>query len=68
MKQIRFIDKENSAIHGVILTDEGDIICGCCGCLIPKEEIDKQHEILNIYDLWLNLDEEILGDDYGKEF
>lgn len=65
MKQVRFIDKENDVTHGGILTDEGNIICGCCGGLIEKEDIGITHQILEVYNLWVNLDEEILGDDYA---
>ena len=64
MKQVRFIDKENDVIHGGILTDDGDIICGCCGGLIEKGDIGKTHQILEVYKFWVDLDEEILGDDY----
>lgn len=69
MKQVRFIDKENEVIHGGILTDEGDIICGCCGGLIPSDEIGPEydHEILEVYNNWMNLDEAICGDDLYEE-
>lgn len=69
MKQVKFIDKANNVIHGGILTDEGDIICGCCGGLIPSDEIGPEydHEILNVYHTWINLDEEICGDDLYEE-
>ena len=64
MKQIMFYDKENQVKHGGILTDEGDIICGCCGGLIPADEIGEEHDhqILKVFDNWSNLDEEICGD------
>ena len=69
MKQVKFIDKENKVVHGGILTDDGDIICGCCGGLIPSDEIgpEEDHEILEVYDNWVNLDEEICGDDLYEE-
>ena len=64
MKQVMFYDKENDVKHGGILTDDGDIICGCCGGLIPADEIgdDCDHQILEIFDDWVDLDEEICGD------
>lgn len=76
MKQVQFMDLENTnhkgsnVIHGGILKDNGDIICGCCGGLIPSDEIakpgesseGKQAEILEVYDTWVNLDETIIGD------
>lgn len=72
MKQVKFIDLENNVVHGGILTDDGDIICGCCGGLIEKDEIgddpDKcTHKILKIYDNWIDLDEAICGDDLYEE-
>lgn len=70
MKQVKFKDIENDEMHGGILLDNGDIICGCYGGLIPKDEIckpdesgeAKQAQILEVYDTWVNLDEEIIGD------
>lgn len=61
MKQVIFYDKENNARHGGILTDDGDIICGCCGGLIPADEIgdDYDHCILVKFDDWVNIDKEI---------
>lgn len=69
MKQILFYDKENDMRHGGILTDEGDIICGCCGGLIHHNEIgpEYEHEIIKIYGDWINLDEAICGDDLDEE-
>lgn len=39
MKQVMFYDKANDMVHGGLLTDEGDIVCGCCGGIIPADEI-----------------------------
>ena len=64
MKQVLFYDRENDTKHGGILTDDGDIICGCCGGLIPADEIGEfdDHQILEVFDYWVNLDEKICGD------
>lgn len=62
MKQVLFYDRVNDVKHGGILMDNGDIICGCCGGLIPADEIggeDDDHVILKEYDSWANLDEAI---------
>jgi len=69
MKQVMFYDKENDMKHGGILTDDGNIICGCCGGIIPSDEIGEEHDhqILKVFDFWVNLDEEICGDDYYEE-
>lgn len=55
MKQIKFRDDE--AIFGGILTDDNTIICGCCGGTFEKNEV----EILEIYDSWIDLSSEIIG-------
>lgn len=70
MKQVRFKDLENNVIHGGIMTDEGDIICGCCGGLIEADELEgenKTHVILEIFHDWINLDEEICGQLYDDD-
>lgn len=59
MKQCRIFDRANGYFHGGILLDNGDVICGCCGSLIPADEIgtgDGDHEIIRVYDTWQNLD------------
>lgn len=69
MKQVMFYDKANDEKHGGILLDNGDIICGCCGGIIPNDEIGEEHdhEIIKVFESWVNLDEEICGDDYFEE-
>lgn len=71
MKQVCFLDKENNHYHGGILTDNGDIICGCCGGLIEKDEIGDGDEfgykIVYEYGSWVDLDEAICGDDMNFE-
>lgn len=39
MIQVRIWDRDNECEHGGIVTDTGDVICGCCGGLIEKEEV-----------------------------
>lgn len=43
MTQVRIYDRENKIEHGGIITDNGDIICGCCGGLIEKDEVSIMH-------------------------
>ena len=73
MKQCKILDMENNEVHGGILTDNGDVICGCCGGLIEADEIltDKKkigmddrftHCLLEVYDNWIDLSLEICGD------
>lgn len=70
MKQVMFYDKANDMVHGGLLTDKGDIICGCCGEIIPANRIgskDNDISIIQVYDSWVNLDETICGDDLDDE-
>ena len=62
MKQVKFKDTDNNMTHGGILLDNGDIICGCCGGLIPADEQDTDHgfELIEIYDYWVDIDEAII--------
>lgn len=64
MKQVMFYDKANDMKHGGIMTEEGDIICGCCGGLIPADEIGEgyDYQIVEVFGTWIDLDEEICGD------
>ena len=45
--------------HGGIQLENGDVICGCCGGIVPRDEV----EVIETYKDWMNLDEEICGDD-----
>lgn len=65
MKQIKFYDVFEGvpSIHGGILLDDGDVICGCCGGLLEAEEKDDVWFIIEEYKDWMNLDEAICGDD-----
>ena len=61
MKQIKFFDKENDLIHGGILLDDGDIVCACCGGLIPADEHNELGiEILKIYPDWIDFSDSII--------
>ena len=62
MKQVKFKDIENNEVHGGILTDDGDVICGCCCGLIPADELTEEygHIILEEFSEWASLDEAIL--------
>ena len=60
MKQIKFLDIENDMVHGGILTDDGDIICACCGGLIPNDEITGNVIILETYLDWIDFSDYIM--------
>lgn len=62
MKQIKYKDIENDVICGGIRLDDGDIICACCGSLIPVDEQDAEYgfELLEEYDNWVDFSNEII--------
>ena len=77
-RQVKFLDlgdtQEEEVWHGGIAID-GSIICGCCGTVLDIEDIFADWEDygreeypnveapIEIYNYWVDLDEEILGDD-----
>ena len=62
MKQIKFRDIDNDLIHGGIVLDDGDVICACCGGLIPKDEQTKEmgFELLETYPDWIDFSDAII--------
>lgn len=61
-KQVKFFDRENQDIHGGILINGETLICGCCGGVFVKDEWrDMGITIMEEYEHWVNLDEEIMG-------
>ena len=61
MKQIKFIELEGSNRYiGGILTDSGDVICGCCGGLFESEDKGVTWDIVEEYDYWVNFSEKII--------
>ena len=67
VKQIRFRDLENNVTLGGILVDNEYIICGCCGGRIYLEDMEE-FEIMEIYDKWVSLSDEIIGNQKKNEF
>lgn len=60
VKQCKF-DYKGQTLGGIYCNfDNGDnyIICGCCGGIIDPQRV----EMLTIYDYWVDLSEEIIGD------
>ena len=58
-KQVIFMDNEGNVCSGIWNQDRDEIICGCCGGTIESGDF----VLLNIYDEWLNITDEICGDD-----
>ena len=60
--QAKILDLENNVYHGAIILGNGDAICGCCGGLLEAVDHGETWKIVEEYDTWINLDEEICGD------
>lgn len=62
MQQVKIYDRENDMYHGGILLDNGDVVCACCGGLIPADEIgpDEDTEIVKVFDSWVDFTDYIL--------
>lgn len=59
IKQVRFVDGGGNIWGGILVMvdDLPYIICGCCGSVLELDEV----EILEEYDTWANLSDEIIG-------
>lgn len=60
--QVKFKILGGKGIYGGICVEDIDrkyVICGCCGFIFPINEI----EIIKRYADWVNLSEEIKGDE-----
>ena len=58
-KQVIFMDNEGTVQAGIWNQDRDEIICGRCGAIIESGDF----VLLHIYDEWLNITDEICGDD-----
>lgn len=74
--QVRFFD-ENSENYLSGILHNGEVICGCCGCVIPIDEIFEFYDFavadnpalvkrcpkpILVYENWVDLCEAISGD------
>lgn len=57
--QVIFMDNEGTVQAGIWNQDRDEIICGCYGATIESGDF----VLLHIYDEWLNITDEICGDD-----
>ena len=60
---MKFMNLKTKKFHGGILTDSGDVICGCCGGIFKASDENITWKPVEIYETWINLDEQICGDD-----
>lgn len=57
--QVIFMDNAGIIYSGIWNQDRDEVICGCCGATIKSGDF----VLLHIYDEWLNITNEICGDD-----
>lgn len=57
IKQVCFRAKGEEEFFGGILVDNEYVICGCCGGVIPIDEIAQ----MKPYKIWVNISHEIKG-------
>ena len=62
-RQVIFMDNKGIVYSGIWNQERDEIICGCCGGTIKSGDF----VLLHIYDEWLNITDEICGDD-GEMF
>lgn len=62
-KQVIFMDINGTVYSGIWNQERDEIICGCCGGTIESGDF----VLLHVYDEWLNITDEICGDD-GEMF
>ena len=63
--QVRWFDTEsNRWIGGIAYRNE--IICGCCGSILELDGFEED-EVVELGKWWVNIDEEIRGEDYDYE-
>ena len=70
IKQLIFKDLDNNTIHGGLLLENGDVICGCCGAIQEHDDEEVTWKRLEVFDTWEDIDEAIYGDilnEYGDE-
>lgn len=61
IKQVKFIELEEPTHYiGGILTDDGDVICGCCGGIFECGDRGITWDIVQEYDYWVNVSEKII--------
>ena len=67
-KQVKFVRFEDGEIHGGIRLDSGDVLCGCCGGIMPADEENEEWAVLEEKDLWVDVSDAILNpSQYGLE-
>ena len=66
-KQIKLYYKDEDEYIGSILLPNGDIICGCCGCIFSPKNRDKKspHTLFDVvkeYNSWVDITDEIIDE------
>lgn len=63
--QVRWFDNVNECWIGGIAY-KGEVICGCCGSILELDEFEEG-EVEELGGYWVNIEEEIRGEDYDYE-
>lgn len=63
--QVRWFDSVNNRWIGGIAY-KGEVICGCCGGVFELDNF-KEDEVEELGGYWVNIEEEIRGEDYDYE-
>lgn len=63
--QVRWFDSVNNRWIGGIAY-KGEVICGCCGGVFELDSF-KEDEVEELGGYWVNIEEEIRGEDYDYE-
>lgn len=63
--QVRWFDSVNKRWIGGIAY-KGEVICGCCGGVFELDNF-KEDEVEELGGYWVNIEEEIRGEDYDYE-
>lgn len=63
--QVRWFDSVNNRWIGGIAY-KGEVICGCCGGVFELDSFEED-EVEELGGYWVNIEEEIRGEDYDYE-
>lgn len=63
-KQVKFEDADGVTYGGILVNtgNESFVICGCCGGIWPMDEEGEEFKLIQVYEDWMNISEEIAGE------
>ena len=60
-KQVKFKDFEGTVFGGILDTNTGIVICGCCGGTLDSNDT-QEFKIIEVYEDWVDISHEISGE------